>query len=206
MEPLAAAESPDFDVSGSDIPYRSNGIDYGMGDRGPRGVAGDGSRGGTRHRIDRTPVSMPRVCSKSSFLCGRRDGKEDRSGDDDINRSFEKSSFLPDCGFGRRSTKVTNPVESQYDDEETDEHGYIVERKGSSRNRDGSEGGDGAPAAGERGAGGSSTNARGKKSGGSSETTASPGEKSSVTTRLVRALEKQLKRLADPDMQLAGLI
>jgi hypothetical protein len=203
VEPLVAAESPDYDASGSDMQYRGNGVDYSSGDRGSRG-AGDGSRGGTRHRIDRTPVSVPRVCSKSSFLCGSgsssRNGKEDRRDEDDISRSFEKSSFLPDCGFGlRRSVKAPAPADSQYDDEEADEHGYIVERKGNGRNHDGSDG------AGGRGAGGPSAGARGKKGGGT-ETIASPPEKDTVTTRLVRALEKQLKRFADPDMQLAGLI
>lgn len=204
MEPLVASGSPDFDVSGSDIPYRSHGADYSAGDRHSR-VGGDGSRGGTMHRIDRTPVSMPRVCSKSSFLCGRRNEKED----DDIVRSFEKSSFLPDCGFGfRRSSKAAHPADVPDGDEETDEHGYVVERKGNSRNHESPDGGDGAAAAaGGRGAGGLGARARGKKGGvGSSDTAVSPGEKNTVTNRLVRALEKQLKRLADPDMQLAGLI
>ena len=162
---------------------------------GLRGNATAGGHGNNnvalKHRLDRTPVSIPRVCSKSVFSCGGGGTEDD---DDGHSRNHEKSSssFLPDCGFGTRiKSEGPPPTEPSYEDE-TDEHGYVVERK--IRNGVGDGQTMGSEGRGEK-------KGRGDAKGG---TIATP--KTSVTKRLVKELEKQFKRLADPDMQLAGLI
>ena len=171
-----------------------------VGSRGHSTMGGNGSNnGGLKHRLDRTPISMPRVCSKSVFSCGGGGGMDGDNDDDGHSRHHHEkssSSFLPDCGFGTRiKSEGPPPTESMYEDE-TDEHGYVVERK--IRNGASHGGGDGQNMGSE---------GRGEKKGrGGSTGGTITSAKTSVTKRLVKEIEKQFKRLADPDMQLAGLI
>ena len=182
----------------------SGGGDFGsssdrVGSRGHPTAGSNGSNnnnGGLKHRLDRTPISIPRVCSKSVFSCGGG-GTDDDDGGHSRNHEKSSSSFLPDCGFGTRiKSDGPPPTEPPYEDE-TDEHGYVVERK--IRNGAAAHGIDDGQNMGGEG--------RGEKKGrgGSAGGTISSA-KTSVTKRLVKEIEKQFKRLADPDMQLAGLI
>ena len=155
-------------------------------------------------RMPRTPVaaSAPRSCSRSYFSCDRRGENEFADADDGL---AKPSSFLLDCGLSSGARKKAPPPRAQsgggeygYDDEGgeedmdelTDERGYVIERKERPRS-----GGDKARAAGVGEAGKDRAAAM-----------AQSERARSITKRLMSAVKMQLKRLADPDMQLAGLI